>query len=98
MLEGSSDKPAMISDYKEYHTEETVKFVVKMKPDQLARYEREGLHKIFKLQNSINTTSMVLFDAAGCLRKFNTPEEICKEFFDTRKRIYIERKAYLVRF
>jgi hypothetical protein len=40
---------------------------------------------------------MVLFDADGCLRKFNTPEEICQEFFTTRKRIYIQRKAYLVR-
>jgi DNA topoisomerase-2 len=38
---------------------------------------------------------MVLFDADGCLRKFNTPEEICQEFFTTRKRIYIERKAFL---
>lgn len=50
MLEGSSDKPAMITDFREYHTEETVKFVVKMKPEQLNRYEREGLHKVFKLQ------------------------------------------------
>lgn len=38
---------------------------------------------------------MVLFDAAGCLRKFNTPEEICQEFYETRKLVYIDRKAYL---
>ncbi|VDN45014.1 unnamed protein product [Gongylonema pulchrum] len=36
----------------------------------------------------------VLFDALGCLRKFNTVEEICKEFFETRKKKYIERKAF----
>ncbi|KAI6190756.1 DNA topoisomerase 2 [Aphelenchoides bicaudatus] len=95
MLEGTTEKPATITDFKEYHTEETVKFVVKMKPEQLSRYEREGLHKAFKLQTVINTSSMVLFDADGCLRKFNTPEEICQEFFTTRKEIYIKRKAFL---
>lgn len=38
---------------------------------------------------------MVLFDAAGCLRRFNTPEDICKEFYDARKKLYIERKRWL---
>lgn len=38
---------------------------------------------------------MVLFDAAGCLRRFNSPEEICQEFFDARKKLYIERKRWL---
>lgn len=37
----------------------------------------------------------MLFDASGCLRKFNTPEEICAEFFETRKLKYIERKAFM---
>ncbi|VDP04965.1 unnamed protein product [Heligmosomoides polygyrus] len=50
---------------------------------------------VFKLQTVLNTTSMVLFDAAGCLRKFNTVEEICSEFFETRKQKYIERKAFM---
>lgn len=61
MLEGSSDKPAMITDFKEYHTEETVKFVVKMKPEQLSRYEREGLHKVFKLQVTFNRASIFTY-------------------------------------
>lgn len=37
----------------------------------------------------------VLFDAAGCLRKFDTPEQICTEFFECRKEIYKKRKRYL---
>jgi DNA topoisomerase-2 len=57
MLEGTNDKPAMITDFKEYHTEETVKFVVRMKAEQLNRYEREGLHKVFKLQVLVETQS-----------------------------------------
>ena len=38
----------------------------------------------------------VLFDAAGCLKKYNSPEEICVEFFETRKTKYIERKKFLM--
>ncbi|KAI6196197.1 DNA topoisomerase 2 [Aphelenchoides besseyi] len=95
MLEGTSKVAATISDFSEYHTEDTVKFVVKMEPAQLRAYESKGLHESFKLISSINTTSMVLFDANGCLKKYNTPEQICREFFEVRKQKYIERKAFL---
>ncbi|XGW08821.1 hypothetical protein V3C99_011270 [Haemonchus contortus] len=95
MLESSDKKPPMISDFKEYHTDVTVRFVVKLPQGKLREYEAEGLHKVFKLQTVLNTTSMVCFDAAGCLRKFNTVEEICAEFFETRKQKYIERKAFM---
>lgn len=48
-------------DYKEYHTDTTVKFVVKMTAENLAKAEEQGLHKVFKLQNSLTTNSMVIF-------------------------------------
>ncbi|ETN77909.1 DNA gyrase/topoisomerase IV, A subunit [Necator americanus] len=95
MLESSEKKSPIISDFKEYHTDTTVRFVIKVASGKLRDLEAEGLHKVFKLQTVLNTTSMVLFDAAGCLRKFNTPEEICAEFFETRKQKYIERKAFM---
>ncbi|CAD5233794.1 unnamed protein product [Bursaphelenchus xylophilus] len=95
MMDGTPDKPALINDFKEYHTEETVKFLVKFAPGKLREAERQGLHNVFKLTTVINTTSMVLFDAAGVLRTFSSPEQICMEFFDTRKVKYIERKAFL---
>lgn len=46
-------------DYKEYHTDSTVKFIVKMTPEKLAQAEETGLHKLFKLQSTISATSMV---------------------------------------
>ncbi|EYC08717.1 hypothetical protein Y032_0064g3495 [Ancylostoma ceylanicum] len=95
MLESSEKKTPIISDFKEYHTDTTVRFVIKVASGKLKELEAEGLHKVFKLQTVLNTTSMVLFDASGCLRKFNTPEEICAEFFETRKQKYIERKAFM---
>ncbi|VIO94552.1 Probable DNA topoisomerase II, putative [Brugia malayi] len=94
MLEGSDKQPPLIQDFKEYHTDTTVKFVVKMNPAKLREAKMEGLHKIFKLQTAINISSMVLFDPLGCLRRFSNVEEICKEFFEIRKKKYIERKAF----
>lgn len=46
MLEGSEGKPALITDFKEYHTDATVKFLVKMAPEKLRAAEAEGLHKV----------------------------------------------------
>jgi len=48
-----------IREYKEYNTDTTVKFIVKMTPENLAKSEEAGLHKVFKLQNTITTNSMV---------------------------------------
>ncbi|PIC46288.1 hypothetical protein B9Z55_006032 [Caenorhabditis nigoni] len=97
LMESSDKKTPIVSDYKEYHTDTTVKFVVKLSPGKLAELERSGdLHTVFKLQQVINTTCMVLFDAAGCLRTYTTPEEITQEFFDVRKEKYIQRKDYMV--
>ena len=44
----------MITDYKEYNTDTTIRFVVKMTPEKLASAEAQGLHKIFKLQSSLS--------------------------------------------
>jgi DNA topoisomerase-2 len=71
-----------------------VKFVVNF---EAGKFDNHQLHTTFKLQTVVNTTSMVLFDADGCLRKFTSAEEICKEFFGVRKRTYDERKAFLER-
>ncbi len=51
-LNGSEKQPqALIQDYKEYHTDVTVKFVVQMAADKMRRAETEkGLQQFFKLQ------------------------------------------------
>lgn len=60
MLHGEGDKkPAVISDYKEYNTDTTVRFVVTLPADRLVKLETEGLHQAFKLQTTISITSMV---------------------------------------
>uniref|UniRef100_A0A915CWD3 DNA topoisomerase 2 n=1 Tax=Ditylenchus dipsaci TaxID=166011 RepID=A0A915CWD3_9BILA len=95
MLESANDKQPQILDFKEYHSDQTVKFIVKMTPQKLREAEQEGLHKFFKLQVVIHTSSMVLFDSVGCLRRFNNTEEICRDFFEVRKKLYVERKRWI---
>ena len=60
------------SDYKEYHTDVTVKFVLNMTEDKLAEAEQSGLHKKFKLESTISTSNMVSFmHLCSVVRAFN---------------------------
>ena len=55
-----------------YHTDKTVRFVVSMTPDKLRAAEMtKGLHSFFKLQTTISTANMVLFDQNGCMKRYD---------------------------
>merc|ERR1711915_557883 len=96
MLQGNEKQPAQIQDYKDYNTDTTVKFIVQMSEENIRKAETEkGLHTFFKLQTTMSTTSMVLFDHLGCLRKYETVEEIMREFFDVRLSMYGKRKKFM---
>uniref|UniRef100_A0A674NTL5 DNA topoisomerase 2 n=1 Tax=Takifugu rubripes TaxID=31033 RepID=A0A674NTL5_TAKRU len=96
MLQGSDKTPALINDYKEYHTDTTVKFLVRMSEEKLAQAESVGLHKVFKLQSSLTCNSMVLFDHMGCMKRYESVQDILKEFFELRLHYYKLRKDWLV--
>merc|ERR1712002_878807 len=96
MLAGNEKQPAVITDYKDYNTDTTVKFIVQMNDTKLREAERSsGLHTFFKLQTTMSTTSMVLFDHLGCLRKFENVGEILREFYTLRLEYYAKRKKYM---
>lgn len=59
MLNGTDKTPALISDYKEYHTDTTVKFVVKMSEEKLAQAEAAGCTKFLNFQTTLTCNSMV---------------------------------------
>ena len=88
--------PISCSDYKEYHTDTTVKFVITLSADKMQAAEAVGFHKKFKLESSLNTSNLVLFDSNGCLKKYSCVTEILKEFFDVRLDMYRKRKDWLV--
>ncbi|XP_057683180.1 DNA topoisomerase 2-beta isoform X2 [Corythoichthys intestinalis] len=96
MLQGSDKTPSLINDYKEYHTDSTVKFVVRMSEEKLVQAEAAGLHKVFKLQSSLTCNSMVLFDHMGCLKRYDSVQDILREFFELRLHYYKLRKDWLI--
>ncbi|KAL1264057.1 hypothetical protein QQF64_004412 [Cirrhinus molitorella] len=96
MLNGTEKVPPLITDYKEYHTDTTVRFVIKMTEDRLKQAEAAGLHKVFKLQNLLTCHSMVLFDHTGSLMKYESVEDIFKEFYELRMKYYVLRKDWLL--
>nr|XP_040043896.1 DNA topoisomerase 2-beta isoform X1 [Gasterosteus aculeatus aculeatus] len=96
MLQGNDKTPALIYDYKEYHTDTTVKFVVRLSEEKLAQAEAVGLHKVFKLQSSLTCNSMVLFDHMGCLKRYDSVQDILREFYELRLTYYKLRKDWLL--
>ena len=87
----------LITDYKEYHTDVSVRFVIKMTPQKLQEAMEAGLHSKFKLTTKISIGNMMLFGADGIIKKYEGPEDILREFFDLRMEYYVRRKAALLR-
>ncbi|XP_035002136.1 DNA topoisomerase 2-alpha [Hippoglossus stenolepis] len=96
MLNGTEKAPPLITDYREYHTDTTVRFVVQMTEEKLREAEAAGLHKVFKLQSPLTCNSMVLFDHVGSLKKYESVQDILKDFFELRMKYYLLRKDWLV--
>lgn len=95
MLNGTEKVPSLITDFKEYHTDTTVRFVIKMTEEKLREAEAAGLHKVFKLQNSLTCNSMVLFDHVGSLKKYESVQDVLRDFFELRMKYYVLRKDWL---
>jgi len=93
----SEDGPSnVIEDFREYHTENTVHFVVTMTPEKMREAEKAGLEKTFKTKSSLSTANMMLFDSEGKIAKYESALDILKEFCTIRRGVYEKRKDYLV--
>lgn len=98
-LSNGTDKvKAVISDYREYHTDTTVRFVITMSAGEFERLQAEegGFHRVFKLTSSMSTNQMHAFDELNCLRRYPTSIDILKSYFPLRLEYYDKRKEYLV--
>lgn len=63
LFDGSEkNKPQILSDYKEYHTDTTVHFICKLKAEDMQAVQQKGLYDVFSLKSSINTSNMVNFN------------------------------------
>lgn len=95
---GNEKQKAIVSDYREYHTDTTVRFVISLAPGEFERLQQEegGFHRVFKLTSSMSTNQMHCFDELNCLRRFPTSLDILRSYFPLRLEYYNKRKEYLV--
>lgn len=82
-------------DYKEYHTDTTVHFIITLTEKGKDAIKKEGLEKAFKMTGKLNTSNMVMFDPQGKIKKYFTPEEVIEDFYDVRLEYYHKRKVRL---
>jgi DNA topoisomerase II len=85
--------PSFIKDYKDYNTHTKVHFVIQMDDKHMKNAISEGLEEKFKLSRTLTTTNMVAFDSEGRITKYQTVEDILKEFFRIRLKFYEKRKV-----
>jgi DNA topoisomerase-2 len=86
----------LITDYKEYHTDNTVHFELTLSAEKMKQVQATGLEKALKLKSSISTTNMVLFDETGKIAKYDSALAILQDFIKLRRKVYDSRKKHLV--
>ncbi|CAJ0758091.1 14986_t:CDS:10 [Entrophospora sp. SA101] len=81
-------KSKVLTDLKE-----NVDLEIELSLEQMAKAEsEEGFEKFFQLTNSMATTNMMCFDPNNKLAKYDSPEDILKEFYQIRLDFYVKRR------
>ena len=93
-----NEKP-FITDYKEYHTDTSVHFVITMPPENLAAAQAApgGIEKKFKLSTKVSISNMHLFDENGAITKYDSPLAVMEAFIPLRLKAYAQRRDMLIR-
>jgi DNA topoisomerase-2 len=93
----------LVKDYDDMSKDTTVDFTITLQKGKVEELEAtqlehgcNALEKLFKLYTTNTTTNMHLFDADDKLRKYDNIEEIIDDYFETRLKLYSDRKAYLI--
>lgn len=91
--------PAIVKDFKENHTDTTVLFTVTLPPEKLQECldDKNGIHRKFKLETTVATTNMNLFDLNSTIHKYETATDILYAFYDVRIEYYQKRKDHLTK-
>jgi DNA topoisomerase-2 len=104
-LEKEIENPKkVIKEYTDMSTDKKVNFTVKFHAGALEKLEAtttsdeniNGIEKYMRLASSHSTSNMYLFDADDKLRKYETVEDIVKDYYKTRVKMYRQRIEYIV--
>ncbi|KAF8554543.1 type II DNA topoisomerase [Imleria badia] len=85
---------SVIEDYKEYHDNVNIRFVITMAAKNLEKAEEQGLVEFFKLTSKVNTSNMICFNFEGKIQKYASPEDILEDFYPRRLAYYQKRKDH----
>ncbi|KAL3476533.1 DNA topoisomerase, partial [Aspergillus californicus] len=87
--------PSIIKDYKDYNTNTNVHLLIQLDEKNIKDpITPEWLDEKFKMSKTVNTSNLVAFDAEGRIHKYNSVEDILKEFFAVRLKYYERRKQH----
>jgi DNA topoisomerase-2 len=81
---------------REYHTEDSVDFVVRINHEGLAELRgkhNDDLDSFFMLSSSISTRNMHLFNPQGVIERYSGPDQIINAFLPYRYSLYALRKT-----
>ncbi|XBI78676.1 hypothetical protein VPH35_088327 [Triticum aestivum] len=74
----------------------SVEFEVILSEKNMNIAKKEGLQNKFNLETTIGTSNMHLSDSNGKIQKYDTPEDILREFFKLRLEYYSRRKEVML--
>lgn len=94
----SDEKGAFVKDFKEKHTDTSVYFVITIAAEAAPELlvDDAALQKRLKLEASVSTSNMHLFNVQGEITKYDTPLAVLEEFFPVRMELYDSRRDMLL--
>lgn len=94
---GSKEQVEIIDSYVNNCGVNKVSFEVKFKPNEFANLvKHDEFESKMKLKSAITTSNMILYNTKNDITKYKSVNDIMKEYFNERLRIYeIRKKEYL---
>jgi len=94
----AENKTSYLDGFSDQNTSQRVYFILHFTGNKLQLFLKNGtLEKDLKLIQNVSTNNMHLFDNDGRIKKYNTPEDIIKEFCKIRLDGYTARKQYYIK-
>jgi DNA topoisomerase II len=80
--------------FKEFHTDTTVHFELEFIPNYIETVV--NIVKDFHLSSKVSLTNMTLYSVNGSIKKYDSPQHIMLEYYETRLELYEQRKQHLL--
>ena len=100
---GKTTKSKFIQSYEKHFTDTTVNFKIKIDKSSLEKWSKNiddsgisDLEKILKLNDTISTNNMYLFDNENNIKKFKNAETVLDNYFEARLIGYDKRRKFLI--